>query len=208
MVIRYIALSASLLVLSGCGLDSDTASTLKQIATQNAATQSEQVQINQPTFSHETAVMAQAEASIKADEERLSNADIPVEKAKIVNEESQETDLPFGRLTGIIDTGTYKQAIINNQDKVIRLKEGENWQDWTVTEIHPEKIIINSEGEEHTLLLLSEFRAPQRTQTELDNRAEPVSHQQPENVQQDASAPPPFTEEQITELRSRLLMGR
>ena len=218
MIIRYTLLSISLIALSGCGLDHDTASTINQIAEQNAAAQQQQslkqeektaqIQTRQTELTPEAAVMAQATESIKADEKSLQSVDVPIQRAEIVDE-PEESDLPLGRLTGIIDTGTYKQAIINNQGKVIRLKEGENWQGWTVTSIHPEKIIIRNDGEEHSLLLLSEFRAPQRTQAELDSMHSQQNTQSAENdAQQPVASPPAFTEEQITELRSRLLVGR
>lgn len=193
MKIPYLLL-ATTLVLTACGSETETLLSEAKKAVEAETT--------------ETSTIAHAPKNI----ESATTQEVKVQPVAAAEKQIEEKsfELPLGRLTGIIDTGEYKQAIINNQNQIIRLKEGDNWQGWTVTAIHPEKIAINHEGEEHSLLLLSEFRSPQLTQTELDNKANQQEKQQTEAIQKTAQEPntQAFTEEQLIELRSRLLVGR
>jgi len=193
MKIPYLIL-ATTFTLTACGSDTNPPQTSQ--ATPHAIAET-------PAASTQQETKAKSSLAIQPEKANL-------EKKKAVQIEEEKFKLPLGRLTGIIDTGEYKQAIINNQNQIIRLKEGENWQGWTVTAIHPEKIAINHEGEEHSLLLLNEFRSPQLTETELANKMSQQEKSQNETVQDTVSDPntQAFTEEQLTELRSRLLMGR
>ena len=194
MKAHYLIL-VSALTLTACGSDAESVSP-------SSTNRTEPQPIEETKAAPEVAdavTQQQADISLSAGSEQ--------EQAEITQTAEQKFELPLGRLTGIIDTGTYKQAILDNQGKVIRLKEGDDWQGWTVTSIYPEKIVINHEGEEHSLLLLSEFRSPQLTETELENQQADTQNNEAQESTTKATGQV-FTEEQLTELRSRLLVGR
>lgn len=189
---RYLLL-VSTLTLTACGSNEESATAINHSESHTSVE-------TEPEMEH-----LQANSY---DTEEVPQTD--TEEAITIIATEEEVELPLGRLTGIIDTGSYKQAIIDNDGKIIRLKEGENWQGWTLTAIHREKIVISHDKKEHSLLLLGEFRSPQLTQTELDNKIDEQAQHQDDDKQ---IAPlegdtQTFTEEQLTELRSRLLIGR
>ena len=190
MNIKYTIL-VSTLVLTACGSETDS-----QVSTQQQKMTPPVVETKVATGNTITHV-----------EKKVAPLVTQQKVEPITLTEEKKFELPLGRLTGIVDTGEYKQAIIDNRGQVIRLKEGDDWQGWTVTTIHPEKIAIQHNKEEHSLLLLSEFRSPQLTQTELDNQQANSQDKSLQNQSKTAEAKP-FTEEQLTELRSRLLVGR
>ncbi len=192
MNIKYTIL-ISTLVLTACGTDTETQTS----ATQQAAPISPS-QVVQKTDTGERSmsqVSTNASSTVQADNSQVENTQ--TEKTNI--------ELPLGRLMGIIDTSEYKQAIINNQGQITRLKEGDDWQGWRVTTIDQEQLVISRNGKDHSLNLLSEFRSPQLTETELTNRN---LNDKAEKEKIESTTEKPFTEEQLTELRSRLLMGR
>ena len=216
MNIKYTIL-VSTLILTACGSDTETQTPAMQQAAQTSPSQvvqkadvSEQ---NTPQVSADVSSAVQAENS-QADasatmQKAVSQMDTTQTDGSTNTAEKSDIELPLGRLTGIVDTGEYKQAIINNQGQVTRLKEGDDWQGWQVTTIDQEKLVISRNGEDHSLNLLSEFRSPQLTETELANQnMNDKNDDLAEKEKTESTTEKPFTEEQLTELRSRLLMGR
>jgi hypothetical protein len=203
MNVRYFLL-ASTLLLAACGPETEVqvASSEQARPVTTTGSDSTQEQLNTPDT--QAVVSEQAVNPVVETAESSAETDRPVEVAVSAPEQSGPL-LPLGRLIGIVDGDDYKQATINNQGKVIRLREGDDWQGWKVEAIGQKKVVISQNNAQHSLLLLSEFRAPEPTQNLSD------SQQMAQRLSNDEAAggvAPQFTEEQLAELRSRLLMGR
>lgn len=159
-----------------------------------------------------TIKQASAESTVKtntADNKQV--ADNSNEEATTVAKKPEE--LPHGRLNGIVDTGNYKQAIINNAGQVVRLKEGHTWQGWHVKQINNDGIIIHAGDEEHKLSLHSDFHAPKLSQAEMERRNQLMQTQQTlapnANVETERTIPAlQLTEEQREIVRSRLIASQ
>ncbi|MGV6808271.1 MAG: hypothetical protein ACWA5U_00155 [bacterium] len=200
-------LSALTLALTACGgnEESTNSSSTAQTATpttKNVETITETV-TNKPTN----------EASIAKTEtaENQQVADNSNEAAKTAAEKPEE--LPHGRLNGIVDTGNYKQAIINNAGQVIRLKEGQSWQGWQIKQISHNMIMIHSGDVEHQLALHEDFHAPKLSQTEIDRRNQLMQTQQTlaptDHTTVERTIPPlQLTEEQREIVQSRLIASQ
>jgi hypothetical protein len=200
MNVRYFLL-ASTLLLAACGSETEVQVTSSEQARPATTTGSDSTQ---EQFNTPAVVSEQAENPVVETAGSSAETDRPVEVAVSAPEQSGPL-LPLGRLIGIVDADDYKQATIDNQGKVIRLREGDDWQGWKVEAIGQKKVVISQNNAQHSLLLLSEFRAPEPTQNLLD------SQQMARRLSNDEAAggvTPQFTEEQLAELRSRLLMGR
>lgn len=205
---NYITLLTSALILTACGSDVDTSPSQSSNLSQQTSPKVENQQVVTTSAVTEPTTVEKdiAQSAVTPEATIVPESQVPAVANQILE---SKFELPLGRLTGIIDTGTYKQAIVDDQGKVIRLKEGGEWHGWIVSSIDQDKITVSQSDEIHSLSLLSEFRSPQLTETELNSQAVAKSENQPINdTQQAADAAPQFSEEQLTELRSRLLIGR
>lgn len=201
MNVRYFLL-ASTLLLAACGSETEVQVTKEQAKPATAsgmtAASSQEALTTEETIVEPVGNLAVETPESTALDERVAAAMAPAPESGPL--------LPLGRLVGIVDAGDYKQATIDNQGKVIRLREGDDWQGWHVEAIGRKKVVISQDNAQHSLLLLSEFRAPEATQNLLDSQQMPQSLS--DNTEAGAAEVPQFTQEQLTELRSRLLMGR
>lgn len=189
-------LIASTLLLSACGSETEVQVTTKPAAPDTSSP----AKAMGTALSQDSAAASESAESSESYGESVTETDVFAEPevAELQTEQTKPL-LPLGRLVGIVDTGDYKQATINNQGKVVRLREGDDWQGWTVDSISRKDIVISRNNMEYSLLLLSEFRSPEANQQVTQSLSDDVG---------DDAPVPQFTEEQLTELRSRLLMGR
>lgn len=169
-------------------------------------------QTTTPTTATATIKQVSDESTAKTETtENKEIADNSNEEAKTVAKKPEE--LPHGRLNGIVDTGSYKQAIINNAGQVIRLKEGQSWQGWQIKKISQNMIKIHSGDTEHQLSLHEDFHAPKLSQAEIDRRNQLMQTQQTlapnDNTAVERTIPPlKLTEEQREIVQSRLISSQ
>lgn len=144
-------------------------------------------------------------------EEEAKPAEAANDQQSTAPADGMNGELPRGRLTGIIDTGSYKQAIVNNDGQVIRLKEGADWQGWQVKAINADEIVVMAGDKEEKLSLHGDFHAPRLSQAEAERRQamlEAAQAPQAAEPQAEPTIPPlQLTEEQVQEMRSRLVSG-
>lgn len=201
MNVRYFLLTSTLL-LAACGTDTEEVQVTSgqdsaAVSSQTATPGTRQVEAESYKPVGNPAV---TDNTVK---NSVVSEQIVVTTAEAVSQQSGPL-LPLGRLVGIVEAEDYRQATIDNQGKVLRLREGDDWQGWTVKSIGRKKIVISQDKAEHSLLLLTEFRAPEAVQ----HLSEDLSVPQSMTDQEGNVVSPPFTQQQLTELRSRLLMGR
>ncbi|MEZ5533980.1 MAG: hypothetical protein R3F02_00010 [Thiolinea sp.] len=198
---RYFLLTSTLL-LAACGADTEVQVTTGQdssatsIKTEVSAPDTQQAGTGSYKPVGNPAIEA-TEATDSTTDNSIANRQVAAATTDGVSPASGPL-LPLGRLIGIVDTEDYRQATIDNQGRVLRLREGDDWQGWTIKSIGRKNIVISQDNAEHSLLLLTEFRAPEPVQ----RLSEELSEQEGDAVS------PPFTQRQLTELRSRLMMGR
>lgn len=191
MNIRY-SLLVSAVLLSACGSE-----TKVEVASKSATP------VKTTTMDLSTSQEQPMVASMVTDAGSAPDSDDSGSSSEVTERQNQQAEplLPLGRLIGVVDSNDYRQATIDNQGKVIRLREGDDWQGWTVASIGQKKIVISKDNVEHSLLLLSEFRAPESAKGQL------ALQQVAQSLSGDPAAPQ-FTQEQLSKLRSNLLMGR
>lgn len=191
MNIRY-SLLVSVVLLSACGSE-----TKVEVASKSATP------VKTTTMDLSTSQEQPMVASMVTDAGSAPDSDDSGSSSEVTERQNQQAEplLPLGRLIGVVDSNDYRQATIDNQGKVIRLREGDDWQGWTVASIGQKKIVISKDNVEHSLLLLSEFRAPESAKGQL------ALQQVAQSLSGDPAAPQ-FTQEQLSKLRSNLLMGR
>ena len=191
MNIRY-SLLVSAVLLSACGSE-----TKVEVVSKSAAP------VKTTTVGSSASQDQRAVASMVTDVGNAPEVDDSGSSSEMVKRQSQQAEplLPLGRLVGVVNSDDYRQATIDNQGKVVRLREGDDWQGWTVVSIGQKKVVISRDNVEHSLLLLSEFRAPELAKGQL------ALQQVAQSLSGDPAAPQ-FTQEQLSKLRSNLLMGR
>jgi hypothetical protein len=212
---NQLMISVTAMLLMACGGDTEKQVEQTQAPVEQQATPAalEKVADHLSTGSQVDSLQSN---SIGNNTKEVEKSSAPAE-SPIVDEQSaapadeMNEELPRGRLTGIIDTGRYKQAIVNNDGQVIRLKEGSSWQGWQVKAINADEIVVMAGDKEEKLSLHSDFHAPRLSQAEVERRQAILDATQAPQVTEPQSEPtiPPLqlTEEQVQEMRSRLVSG-
>ncbi len=206
MKARYFLLTSTLL-LAACGADTavQVASGQGSFAASDTAAVSALDEQQAEASRYEAVGGLLVETGDNGTENRAASDQIAEATVAAAVSQPSASLLPVGRLIGIVDSEHYRQATIDNQGKVLRLREGDDWQGWTVKSIGRKKIVISQDNTEHTLLLLTEFRALEPVQRQSRDLSVPENYL----VDQEGNAvSPPFTQQQLIELRSHLLMGR
>lgn len=203
MKIPY-SLLISALLLSACGSETKVdAATASATATKTTTDAEHAAPSVGSSASQEQRTAATTGTAVATTAENTPVIGESVSRSTAAEHQSQQAEplLPLGRLVGVVDSGDYRQATIDNQGKVIRLRVGDDWQGWEVKSIGQKKVVISRDNAEYSLLLLSEFRAPAPAQGQL------ALQQVAQSLAGDPAAPQ-FTQEQLLKLRSNLLMGR
>jgi outer membrane PBP1 activator LpoA protein len=207
---HQLMISVVAVLLTACGGETEK-------VTENIQMQTPAEQQVAPEQLEEVADHLSTDSQVDALQRNVPADNVKEEAAPATNDQSSlpagkvEGSLPHGRLTGIIDTGSYKQAIINNDGQVIRLKKGTDWQGWTVKTIKAQEIVVTNGQKEEKLSLHGDFHAPRLSQAELERRQamqEAIQAPQVSEPQAEPTIPPlELTEEQVQEMRSRLVSG-
>ena len=138
MNIRY-SLLVSALLLSACGSETkvEAVSEAAPVKTTTVGSSASQDQLTVAAMVADSAESTTLEATENTPEVYDSGS-----SSEVAELQSQQAEplLPLGRLIGVVDSDDYRQATIDNQGKVVRLREGDDWQGWKVESIGPKKV--------------------------------------------------------------------
>ena len=112
--------------------------------------------------------------------------------------------LPTGRLNGVFGTPDYLQAYVSTENKMLKLKAGDQWEGWVVDSIAPDKLTISAGTEKHTLSLNQSIAPEAGKQLAIQNQYTGLSLSD-NDLTETSATPFRITQAQRETLQKRLL---
>lgn len=134
------------------------------------------------------------------------------ETAEAKKTQMTEVAPPAGRLTGIIDMGTAKQAVVHTEDqRILYLQTEQQWDGWTVVQIEAQQVLLERAGKQH-IISMKTMDAPElsdaaKKRDEVNQRLAQVNQAADEDTENN-EATLELSEEEKALVKSRLIPAR